>query len=314
MDPLYIKNLSWKGDFAPSISDSNYFEKTVSVPTEEPEAIEGPFLVIQTLHSCYSHALIEEISAYFTLTLPRPFHVLIRRDYIDKFPDQNLPSIGDITYNSVWKSLIEILSPFPPIFEHRLDPTIHYSFKECYVYPLNDGCQRSIWNCGEYYTGRNIELKDTLYSDSILYENLLALRRHVLGGRTPSKGGKLLLIERKSTRRFDHKLLLELQYYSSSTEWEYEEPYILEDMTFEEQVDLFSNAKVVIFRHGSCLANLLWVPEGTIVFDLDVQRDRKNIVTRVCKLTNSIHHYLDYNRVDIKREIFDVMPSPSASS
>jgi hypothetical protein len=101
MDPLYIKNLSWKGDFAPLISDSNYFEKTVSVPTEGPESIEGPILIIHTLHSCYSHALIDEIAAYFTLSIPRPFHVLIRRDYIDHFPDQNLPNIGDITYNSV---------------------------------------------------------------------------------------------------------------------------------------------------------------------------------------------------------------------
>jgi hypothetical protein len=310
MDPLYIKNLSWKGCFAPAIEDTKYFDKTIPIPSEPSEYIEGRIIIIQTLHSCYAHALIDEIAAYFTLDIPRPFRVLIRRDYIDTFPDQNLPNIGDITYNSVWKSLIEILTPFPPIFEHRLDPSIHYTFKEAYVYPLDDMNQRSIWNCNEYYSGRQVKLEDVLYSDSILYDNLRALRNHVLGDRIPSNGNKLILIERKSTRKFDSEILLELHYRSSLTGWEYDEPYILEDMPFEEQVALFSTAKIVIFRHGSCLTNLLWVPEGTVVFDLDVQRDRKNVVSRVCKLTNSIHHYLDYNNLDIKRDIFDIMPSP----
>jgi hypothetical protein len=254
--------------------------------------------------------MIDQIVSYFSVK-PPSFRLFIRAGAIHMFP-HNLAMIDDITYKGAWKNLIEILSPLAPIFEHRLDPNRHYLFKECYFYPLDDRYQRSIWNCGEYYPERPILLKDVVYSDSILYENLHRVRRHVLGSRLGAKGIKLLLIERKSDRRWDPQLFAKMHYHCSTNQWEYDEPSVLEDMSFEDQVTLFSTARIVIFRHGSSLTNLMWVPEGCIVFDLDVQRDRKNIVGRLCALTGSVHHYLDYNNFDVEKDIFAIMPQASS--
>jgi hypothetical protein len=310
MDVLHLKGVSWKGSFAPINIVTGYFESIAAVPRDPPtEIIEEPIFVIHTLHSCYAHALIDQIVPYFSVRPPFPFRVFIRSGAMHSFPHNHL-MIGDVTYKGNWKSLIEILSPVPPIFEHRLDPNRHYLFKDCYFYPLDDQYQRSIWNCGEYYPERPTSLE--LSSDAERYENLLAVRRHVLGPRLGTKGTKILLIQRKFDRLIERERLLELQYYCLASGWEYDGPSILEDMPFEDQVTLFSTARVVIFRHGSCLANLMWVPEGCVVFDLDVQRDRKNIVGRLCALTGSVHHYLDYNNVDVERDIFALMPQPSS--
>lgn len=306
MDILHLKNISWKGAFAPEFPSTDYFDTTIPVPDEPvTHYIEEPVFVIHTLHSCYAHAVIDEIAAYFPIiqSLPLGFRVCIRRENIEKYPEQNLPLISDTSYKGVWKSLIEILSPLPPIFEHTLDANAHYKFKDCYFYPQDDRYQRSIWNCEEYYAGRGVLLKDVVYSDSVVYANLESLRQHVLKD-IILEPSKILLIERKNDRRFDPGVFSKLHYYCSLS-LDYDGPSILEDMTFEEQVILFSSAKVVIFRHGSCLTNLLWVPKGTLVFDLDVRQDRKSVVGRLCKLTDSIHHYLDYSSFDVQKDIFD---------
>jgi hypothetical protein len=305
-DILHISDLSWKGAFAPKISADTHFETTIreeSITEPVLHYIQEPIFVIDTLHSCYAHAIIDQIAAYFWVTrnIPR-IKVFIRsRGFI--YFTHNLNLIDDTHYKGVWKSLLEIITPLSPIFEHKLDGSSHYKFKDAYIYPLDDKNQRSIWNCNEYYPGRVIQTHPR-FCDADIYENLQSLRRYVLGNRT-LQGKNILLIDRKVVRRFDNKLLIQLQYICSSTKYNYEEPYILEDMTFDEQVTLFSEAKVVIFRHGSSLTNLLWVPNGCIVFDIDVERDRKNIVGRLCALTDSSHHYLDYNNLDVKKDIFD---------
>ena len=47
--------------------------------------------------------------------------------------------------------------------------------------------------------------------------------------------------------------------------------YILSSLTFEEQVELFSNAEVVIGVHGAGFANLVFAPENTLVIELATQ-------------------------------------------
>jgi len=44
--------------------------------------------------------------------------------------------------------------------------------------------------------------------------------------------------------------------------------YCLEDLSFTEQVKLFSKAKVVIGPHGAGLTNIIWSGSGTSVIEL----------------------------------------------
>ena len=58
---------------------------------------------------------------------------------------------------------------------------------------------------------------------------------------------------------------------------------------------LLSDRKMVIFRHGSILSNLIWVRRGTIAVDMDVRADRVKIIDRVCELSGCRHVYVPYN-------------------
>ena len=77
-------------------------------------------------------------------------------------------------------------------------------------------------------------------------------------------------------------------------------------MSFKEQITLFSENSIFIFRHGSCLINLLWIPEKSLIFDIDDEYNRENRIKRIVQLTNSKSIYIDYNNIDynkIKNEI-----------
>ena len=319
-DILYLNDISWHGRFIvnaePNIVNK-YFE-TWDISDNHSchlnNIIEDPVLVIDTLHSCYSHALIEEVVPFFSIIKAihpeKNWKLFIRKRYIELFPKHNIPIIDNNSYRGVWKELTKSLSPYPPIFEHTLPIDSNLVFKHCYIYPCEGGRQRSIWS-GEYYPGRGLSNNIQGYSDSFLYSQLSTYREYVLskyGTSSVHSLPQLLLIERKNDRRFEPRKFAELHYRASLEEgWLYDEPYILEDMDFAEQVNLFRNANIFIFRHGSCLTNLLWIPNGSIVFDLDTETNRKGIVERVCLLTGSTHHYMDYNHDNIINEIFDII-------
>ncbi len=78
-------------------------------------------------------------------------------------------------------------------------------------------------------------------------------------------------------------------------------------MDFKEQVKLFSSNNIFIFRHGSCLMNLLWCPVNSIVFEIEGGPEGISNVevmySRITKLTSSTRYYLPYN-FDIEKDIF----------
>ena len=47
--------------------------------------------------------------------------------------------------------------------------------------------------------------------------------------------------------------------------------YVLSSLSFQEQVQLFSNAEVIIGVHGAGFANLVFAPENTLVIELATQ-------------------------------------------
>jgi Glycosyltransferase 61 len=49
-----------------------------------------------------------------------------------------------------------------------------------------------------------------------------------------------------------------------------------EDYSFEEQVKIFSSARLLISNHGAGLTNMLFMPEGGRVLELRRERDRRN--------------------------------------
>jgi capsular polysaccharide biosynthesis protein len=165
----------------------------------------------------------------------------------------------------------------------------------------------------DYYPGRNVAKNDIRFSDDIIY-NKLSLFRNMVFTKTQTEISalpvkNLMIVDRKYNRMIDPtKLQFLVQEATKNRNWNFTGVTILEDKTFKEQVNLFANHQIFIFRHGSCLTNLLWIPNNSIVFELEggPQGVRSSmVIPRICKLTNSRRILLNYDNYDCKKDIFE---------
>lgn len=272
-------------------------------------------LVIKTLHSCFSHAIIDCCFPYFWAindikeydTDVKDIYLFIKKKEILAFKEQNLPLIDSNTrrYNGVYHDIISFVSD-NYIFEHLLDDKTTYSIKNCYFYSIDDKWQRSVWNSVHYYPNRRVclNIKDALYTDEQIYYQLNNFVRYVKNKYNISTNNivsdnNAIIIERKYNRFFDKSILNNIiDNVKKNKLLKYQGVKILEDLTLSQQIQLFSESNIFIFRHGSCLINLLWIPNNSIIFDIDIYPFRRNIVRRIAKLTNSRVYSVAYQNID----------------
>lgn len=82
--------------------------------------------------------------------------------------------------------------------------------------------------------------------------------------------------------------------------------YNLSNMSFTNQVTLFSEAKIVVGVHGAGLANLVFAPKGTIVFELFSNKYQPNIFESI-----SILGDLNYNKIVCEADNTELKPQKS---
>ena len=270
-------------------------------------------LVINTIHSCFSHALIDFVFPFFWAINDIKDHdinlhniqLFIRKKRIFLFKKQNLPLINNNTkkYKGVHNEIISLIDN-NYIFEHLIDNETTYFIKNCYFYILDDKSQRSPWNCKEYYPGRNVSLNNTIYTDKQIYYQLkkfvtFVKNKYNISTNNTMCDNKVIIIERKHDRFFDKSIINNIiENIKKNTLLKFNGIKILEDLTLYQQIKLFSENKIFIFRHGSCLINLLWIPNNSIIFDLDIISYRKEIVKRIAKVTNSKVYSMAYTNID----------------
>ena len=115
-------------------------------------------------------------------------------------------------------------------------------------------------------------------------------------------GKTLFIIERKYNRFWDKKILEKIiENIKKNNLVEYNGIKILDDLTLNQQIKIFSENNVFIFRHGSCLANLLWIPNNSIIFDINVTQGRKEIVKRIARVTDSKVYSMLYKNIDYNK-------------
>jgi len=314
--------------------DVFYNSKTMTMVESLPELdmnieiIDEPVIMMDTLHSCFSHAIVDSCFPIFwvvddllsnKIISNNKIRIFIKKQNILNYPTQNLPLINNAgnNYNGTWKDIIELVTDKPIIFEHLIKHD--YLFKQVFIYPDNDNHQRSPWNCIDYYPVRKINRQDVRFKDEIIYNKLSKFRSHVLekhlianSNSSPEFINELIIIDRKQNRKLDDILLRTLiTEANKNTKWTFKGVVVLEDLNFVEQINLFNSTRIFIFRHGSSLINLLWCKPYSIVFDLQGGAQGmvmgNGVIHRICKLTNSAQITLDYNRFDPKKNIFDVL-------
>uniref|UniRef100_A0A6C0I5J4 Glycosyltransferase 61 catalytic domain-containing protein n=1 Tax=viral metagenome TaxID=1070528 RepID=A0A6C0I5J4_9ZZZZ len=318
---LILEDILHKKDVFYNFSTKG-FESTIPAVTN---AIihEEPVIVIDTLHSCYAHAVLNCCSAFFWVIEDllkfgyidsKDVSIFIRKTNVEAYPIQNLPLINvqSGTYNGSWNDIIRLITSRPLIFEHL--NTQNRVFKNITFYPEDDKNQRTPWNCGQYYPGVRTDINDVYFSDELIYSKLARFRLHVFDklGLTniDETTNDLVIIDRKHNRKFNPQMLNALvKEANKNSRWNFRGVALLEDLTFPQQVELFNKTRYLIFRHGSSLVNLLWSQPKSTVFELmggrDGIRTSPHVIQRLCRLTDSKQVLLNYDNYDPVLDIFN---------
>jgi hypothetical protein len=263
------------------------------------------YIIVKPIQPCYSHLIIDFIFPLYWIIKD------IRNNYELKEVNLFIKKGNHSTYYNilknnkycgVYKDFLDIIGINNIIFEKDINTNLYFnnSFEISYYDEWMSHWQRGIWNSNYYYPQRIYNINNVLYDDNIIYSKLKNFVKDVkkyFNIKNYKTTNNLIIIDRKNDRIFD-KIILDKIIKIIPEKINFNGIIILEDLTLKEQIELFSQQNIFIFRHGSCLINLLWIQENSIIFDLDHQSDRPRIIKRVCDLTNSKHNYMDYHNID----------------
>ena len=263
-------------------------------------------IIVEFMHYCYSHAIMDFIFPIYWIIqdIKEQFKSELKSDKFNLFlktplHPNNLKIYRNEKLIGVFNELINLLEPQIVLFEFNIKNNLilKNTFTIDSFGEWISKWQRGVWNSSHYYPQRLFDKKDVYYNDNIIYNqlsNFVKYTKNKLNIENYETKNNLIIIERKSDRNFN-KSVMDYILDSINEKINFNGIIILEDMNLKEQIELFSKNNIFIFRHGSCLINLLWIQNNSVVIDLDHLDNRKNIVGRICKLTKSQHHYLNYN-------------------
>lgn len=294
---------------------SNYsINKFTNIKNKKIITIDN-LLVIETLHSCFVHALIDCIFPIFWAINDIKNHeinlhnipLFISRRKIDLFQKQNLPLINSNTkkYKGVYHNLISIIND-NYIFEHLIDDKTAYFIKNCYFYIINDKWQRSPWNSINYYPDRNININNTIFSDTEIKNQIIKFRNLVLDktNNNCNKGKGIILINRRKVNRNINNLLLPLTNILNKFD-KFKGIIYLEDLTFQEQINIFINNNVIIGPHGAGMIHNIWSSNKFVIEITFKNKNQDKMYKRICDITDN--HIIQINYDNIVNEIEKIL-------
>lgn len=246
-----------------------------------------PVLVIDAIHACFSHALLEQLVFYRHHIARWEYTVLFfKRQRFDQYK-HNRDVVVDGRYTGWIGQWIDfLLKPNEVLFEHlgHKIPVVHGVAESPKIHP-------TLWDDGRVYPGRPIKRVppqlDRLRSP---YDSLMHVGR--LQSSDPAvTPDSVWLVDRSS--RFGRSMDPDLA-RTLFRRFPDMKRMTLDDWTPTKQIAHIRAAKMVVFRHGSILSNLIWARPGTIAVDMDMKMNRIGIVDRVCQLSGCVHVYVPY--------------------
>jgi hypothetical protein len=310
---LKLTNIEYNNEFIiknPPENINLFIEKfsKESPANDNKNVIIDNLLVVDTLHSCFCHALIDkvfplfwainDIKEYERSDHPINFQLFITKEMIIKFKKQNLQKIdSDLKkYKGVWHDIITLVSD-NYIFEHLIDNNTTYFIKNCYFYIRNDKWQRSPWNCKENYPGRNYPIKNTIFSDTEIKNQIIKFRKLVLDktNNNCNKGKGIILINRKKNKRNINNLLLPLTNILNKFD-KFKGIIYLEDLTFQEQINIFINNNVIIGPHGAGMIHNIW-SSNKFVIEITFHKHQDRMYKRICDITDNHIIQISYDNI-----------------
>jgi hypothetical protein len=290
-----------------SVQKSNTYTKT----------LEQPLIVMDTVHSCFVHGIVDSIfSAYWIKydimknmpELGENFGVFVRKGDVEKYPEQNLKNIDEENsrFKGVYDELMDLVTTKKIVFEHLMDENEVYLIKDCFFTKLDTQNQRSLWNRGEDYPGRNlgekvfdddhIQRMINLYIQDIL--NIYGLEKN-----TESLKKNIVIVDRKTEYRSLAKTWLHDEvgedvsempslldkldiFLSTQPLLNYNGIVYLEDLSMKEQMECFLKNDIIITPHGANMVHGLW-SNKKIIIEVLYDEKKAGMYKRIMSFTNN---------------------------
>lgn len=219
-------------------------------------------------------------------------------------------------YRGAWNDMFKLITKNDLIFESFIIKDCVYFFEDMYVLH-GDEHQHSFWNSKfsdpcrilspqhlneyrhlfVYEVHKDGESTFVRYLDETIKDKLFSFRKKVLDTYLPvhdiPREGKrkCIVIDRRNNRAFPEFFVPELtEYLKSSTHIVYNGTYFLEDMTFQEQLELFNTHDVFFMVHGAGCANILWAKKDSVLFQYDSVQNRFCMYNRLAQLLDIVSY------------------------
>ena len=327
---LHLKNVLWSkkdGFFLESeVEDADLYLNKYTLASDTTSAwqfrpvaqktIDNPVIIMDTLHSCFVHAIIDGIFSAYMLKKQiieeerclDNFALFVRKEDILEYPEQNLKNIDkeSSVYSGVYGEMMKVVTKESIYFEHLLDDSEVFLFKDVYVTKLKKENHRSLWNSSLYYPGRYEG--DVIFSDDELQRMLNLFLVDVLNSYGLEKKERefkknIIIVDRKTDYRSFRKTWLhateELDENEDNTLLDsldnilIEQPCLyykgvvyLEDMSLKEQMECFQNNDIIITPHGANMVHSLWT-SNKIIVEVIYDDSTLPMYKRVCSFTNN---------------------------
>ena len=271
--------------------------------------VDRPTYITNYLHSCIGHAYIDTTIPLLSILYEYSPEILSKRGYqlfvlSDTFKeyttDSNLIKHLDrweqntVDYSGYYKGPYRhfhmCFSDVPILFEKSFSAHRYIRFSTI-IYGGNLECQRTIHNCAKKYPERRTIPVAT--DEQIEKWNSIgraAFAKYI--GLSIKEKSRVLFIARRGTREFTQSSIRKIRSILES------DPIYLEDYSFEEQIEMFAEANIIVSSHGSGLCHLMWCSPGTYVVEIFATNDSRKIIfeslSKFAKLT--------YSRIECSQE------------
>ena len=308
-DILILNNCYIKDDTIYSDTLYNYdykkddrFKNCVSIKVkesinniEDAIIIEDPIIIFRQLHRCFGHVLIDNIFVEFCIlneinvNYGDNIKYMLRRDKGYKFLQDILPvELFNLHENKYYL--------FKKIYFHKLD---HY--------PRIEWSHRSPFNL--YYNkapSRNLipEIDST-----IMKKQLLDFKRHTLKkylGKIEDevfKENNIIIIQRpdfhERNQRQDPKVINSIfineviDIINTSENCNFNGIFILEDMEYKDQIELFYKNNIIIAYTGSAALNMIYMSKNSTYIEIGQTLQHE----RIADLSDINYKYIHHNHL-----------------
>jgi hypothetical protein len=304
------------------ISDKNVFNSLIQ---ENVKKIPTMFC-IETLHSCFCHALIDYLFPYYWAQCEikednktSDIQYFIIEKEIKQYDDQK----QDLDYkNKNWKDtsikrrLLNTISNGNDIFEFFLSNNDSFYIDTCYFYNLGvllvNTCYRSPWNHIEHHIKRKTLKKNAMFKDDEINYWLLKfsifIKKHFNIEEKKTNGKNVVIIDRDKISRILPRnmkpLLNPLKEIIINNNYQFNGVVYLEHLSLKDQIKIFVNNDIIIAPHGAGLIHSIWTSNKKII-EISFDKNYDIYYKRICKVGNNNHLQIQLSKcIDaIKKEL-----------